>query len=184
MRLADVTLSAAGDSIWVIPPPTMVDAVIAMALTFSENANLTASVYYTYDEPEQTPQAVALAWAANVLTVTLDNHGLNTNDVAEISQSVTGKFNSSTTAGGPKVTVTGVNTFTIPLVGAGLPANDTAVARTYRMFEHPVLMNINGTPPARIDGNYQLGLVEAFRLEVTAWTTGAACLSTTVTKGG
>jgi len=106
---------------------------------------------------------------ANVLTVTLANHGLNVGDTADLT-SVSGNF----TGNYDVASVPTVNTFTCAAVGAFV-ANDTGTARTYKLFTHATVTG-TGAPPAKIDG--LLGaLAAAFRLHVTGYTAGSATLS-------
>src|SRR5580765_2284827 len=85
MHLLPQTLSAAGDSPWMIPNPLLKSTNIGLALTFTSNANLTANVQYTYDDPMQNPRPVTLARATTVLTVTDVGHGLNVGDAVSLS---------------------------------------------------------------------------------------------------
>jgi hypothetical protein len=73
------------------------------------------------------------------------------------------------------VSVPSSTTLTVAAVGAFV-ANDTGTARTYRLFEHPTLQGITGSPPARIDGFFNYPNA-AFRLKVTGYTAGSATLT-------
>jgi hypothetical protein len=173
MRLSPQSLSASGDSPWIIPPPRLMTPTIGLAVTFSSNAVLTgASVYYTYDDPAQTPQAAVLAWAANVLTVTLPTpHGLNVGDTSDVLESASGAFTGNIDVG----TVISQTSFSGTWTGAGLPANDTALARIYKLFQHPTLKNLT----TRLDGVLSAS-VGAFRLTAVALSAGYVTLTSQV----
>lgn len=175
MRLTPQTLSAAADSPWMIPGPMLLSAAVSLALTFTSNANLTAEVQYTYDDPAQTPQAVSFARAGTVLTVTLAAHGLNVNDTVDLT-SVSGTWLGNYDV----VAITDQNNFTVTVPNAG-STNDTGTARTYKLFVHPTVTG-TGSPPTRIDG-FLNEPVCAFRLKCTAYTAGSVTLTAVQTKG-
>lgn len=183
MRLTPQTLVAAGNSPWIIPGALLLTPTVSLAVTFSVDANLTAAVQYTYDDPAQTPVAVAFARAAGVLTVTLNNHGLNVADTIDINDTVLGSWAGPAGAGGnyDVATVVDKNNFTVTVPNAG-PAADTGHIRTYKLWVHPVLTGLTGAPPARKDSS--LGFqAAAVRLHVTAYTAGAATLTASTGAG-
>jgi len=176
MKLPDLTLSANANSRWFPPNPLLVNpASLGIALTFSFNANLTASVQYTYDDPMQDPRAMTYARAGTVLTVTDPGHNLNVGDNIQISQDT--NFN----GGWDVVTVVDANTYTVTVPNAG-PANGNAQLQSFRVFKHATMGNIGGAPPQRIDGNFnwQIG---AYRLQVTNYVAGSATLTGQQGKG-
>lgn len=178
MRLSPVILAAVGDSQWQTPGTFLVGLGVSLALLFSEDANLTCTVQYSYDETTQNPVAVSLARAATVLTVTFpEGHMLNTGDNINLENEPTGTWNGGyDVASAPSDTTV---TVTVPNAGA---TNSTAEAQVFRVFNHATLSGITGAPPARIDG--QLGYpVSAVRLKVTAWTAGSVELDTVRNKG-
>lgn len=187
MHLSPVQLSAAGDSVWIAPGPLMLTpGGLGLALTFSSNANLTASAQYTYDDPTQTPRQVTINRAAAVATITDVAHNLNVGDSVLISQEATGTFGPAAPNAVPSsydvVTIVDQNNYTITVPNAGSVGPVTAMLQSFRVFIHPTLGNQVGTPPARIDGGFswQIG---AYRLKVTAYTAGTATLSGQQGKG-
>lgn len=167
MRISPLILGAAGSSAWRAPGSLLVGLGVSLALLFSEDANLTCSVQYTYDETTQTPQNVTLARAGTVLTVTFpQGHMLNTGDNINLENEASGTWSGGfDVASAPSET-----TVTVAVPNAG-PVNSTAQAQVFRVFNHGTLNGITGAPPGRIDG--QLGYpVSAVRLKVTAFTAG------------
>ena len=183
MLLTPRTLSAAGDSPWLIPGPLPRASYLGLALTFSYNANLTANVEYTYDDPMQTPRAVTLARAGAVLTVTDVAHGLNVGDAILLSNDESDPNNiwDLSPAAGQAGTnydlasVPSADTYTVAVANAGSAAG-TGFVRSFKLFTHKTLSAISGSPPARTDGylNWPVG---AIRLNVTGYTAGSATLT-------
>ena len=192
MRLSPVVLFAAGDSGWIAPGPLLLTpAGLGLALTFSSNANLTASVQYTYDDPMQDLRQVTINRAGTVATITDPGHNLNVADNVQISQDPSGTFGpAQTPAGGPVVlpssydiaTIVDQNNYTITVPNSGSLGPVTAMLQSFRVFVHPTMGNQAGNPPARIDGgfNWQIG---AYRLKVSAYTAGTATLTGQQGKG-
>lgn len=194
MHLLQQTLSAAGDSPWIIPHPLPIATQIGLALTFSSNANLTANVQYTYDDPLQNPRAVTLARAAGVLTITDNGHNLNIGDAVQLSNPNSDPNNiwGADTSGTPNpvkgwgtaydiASVVDQNNYTVAVANAGSVAGGGAI-RSFRLFTHPTLHAISGLPPGRIDGSLAWP-VGAIRLNVTGYAAGSATLSVTQAKG-
>jgi hypothetical protein len=186
MHLTPQTLSAAGDSTWIVPHPLPISTQIGLALTFTSNANLTANVQYTYDDTMQTPRLVTLARAATVLTITDNNHGLNVGDAIQLSNPAADP-NNIWDGGGPGgtpyniATIVDQNNYTVTVANSGSAAGGGAV-RSFRLFLHPTLKAISGVPPVRIDGSlgWPLG---AIRLNVSAYTAGSVTLTVQEAKG-
>lgn len=176
MKLTPQTLSANGDSPWIVPGPLLISPSVALALTFSSNANLTASVYYTYDETTQPIKNVSLSRTGTALTVNYPNHGLNVADTTDLV-SVTGSYTGNFDVG----SITDQNNFVVTVANSG-PATDTAQARIYKLFEQESLASISGTPPTRIDGFLDYPAA-AVRLKVTNWVAGSATLTASQPKG-
>lgn len=185
MFLTPIQLSAGGSSAWRVPGPMMLSpGGLGLALTFTSNANLTASVQYTYDDPTQTPRQVTINRAGTVATITDPGHNLNVNDNVLISQDASGTFGPAPVQPGGAVpqptgydiaTVVDQNNYTIAVPNAGSVGPVTALLQSFRVFTHPTMGAQSGTPPARIDGgfNWQIG---AYRLKVSAYTAGTATL--------
>lgn len=186
MKLPEYTLSANGNTPWISVNPWLINgATVGLALTFSPDANLTASVQYTYDDPMQTPKAVTLARSGTSLTVTLAGHGLNTGDNVILSNP-NGDANNIWGSGNPGTSydvasVTDDNNFVVTVANTGAAAAGGSV-QTFRVFTHPTLGNQVGAPPTRIDGGFswQIG---AFRLKVSGYTAGTATLTGQQGKG-
>jgi hypothetical protein len=187
MHLLSQTLGAAGSSPWIIPGPMMETPGLGLALTFSFNANLTATVQHTLDDPEQNPRAVTLARAATVLTITDNGHNLNVGDNI-LLLNPNNDPNNIWDGGGPGigtsydiVGITDANNYTVTVANAGSVAG-TGFVRSFRVFNHSTLNAITGSPPARTDGNYafQIG---ATRLKVSGYTAGTATLTVQQGKG-
>lgn len=184
MRLTPQTLSAVGDSPWMIPGPMLLSAAVALALSFTSNANLTAEVQYTYDDPAQTPLAVTFTRSGTTLTVNYPAHGLNAGDTVDLSSAagiggITSTNNTQTNL--DVAAITDQNNFTVAVANAGITA-DTGFARIYKLFLHPTLQGLSGTPPTKTDGFFNEP-VAAFRLKLTSWTAGSATLTAQQTKG-
>lgn len=193
MHLQQQTLSAAGNSPWMIPHPLAIATAIGLALTFSTDANLTANVQYTYDDPQQNPRAVTLARAAGVLTITDAGHLLSAGDSVYLSNPNNDVNNiwGADTSGSPNpskgvgtsydvATVVDQNNYTVVVANAGSVAG-TGFVRTYRLFTHATLKAITGAPPARIDG--AITSIGAFRLNLSAFAAGKATLTAQQAKG-
>jgi hypothetical protein len=187
MHLQPQTLSAAGDSPWIIPHPLPIATNIGLALTFSSNANLTANVQYTYDDPLQNYRLVTLARAATVLTITDNNHGLNVGDAISLSNPNADPNNSWDGGSGGQGTnydvasIVDQNNYTVTVANSGAASAGGAV-RSFRLFLHPTLKAITGTPPVRTDGS--LGWpVGAIRLNVTGYVAGSVTLTAQEAKG-
>lgn len=192
MHLQQQTLSAAGDSPWMIPHPLAIAQTIGLGLTFTPAANLTAAVQYTYDDPQQNPRAVTLARAAGVLTITDANHGLIAGDAVQLSNPNNDANNiwSADTSGTPNpvkgwgtaydiVAITDQNNYTVAVANAGSVAGGGAV-RSFRLFAHATVKGTAPTP-VRIDGS--ISSIGAFRLSVSAYTSGSATLTAQQAKG-
>lgn len=191
MHLSPQTLAAVADSPWMIPNPYLLTPGLGLGLTFSFNANLTASVQYTYDDPMQNLRQVTINRAAGVATITDNGHNLNVGDNVLISQDPSGTFGPvPTPAGGPVVqpasydlaTVVDANNYTVAVPNSGSVGPVVAFLQSFRVFPHPVLNNISGSPPARTDSNvaFQIG---ALRLKCTVWAAGTVTLSAQQGKG-
>lgn len=187
MHLLQQTLSAAGDSPWIIPHTLPIATAIGLALSFSSNANLTANVQYTYDDPMQNPRAVALTRVGAVLTVNDPGHNLNLGDAITLlnpnkdPNNIWDGSQPGIGTGYDVAAITDQNNYTVAVANAGSAAGTGAV-RSFRLFKHATLQNIAGVPPARIDGS--LGWpVGAIRLNVTGYVAGSATLTVTEAKG-
>lgn len=183
MKLADLTVAGAtGNSRWLPVNPWLYSPIIGLALWFSEDANLTAGVQYTYDDPMQTPRKATYTRAAGVLTITDNGHNLNAGDNVRLSQDSNGNFNSVQSDGGSDIVATATpNTYTIAVPNAGAVAG-TIFLQSFRVFKHPTMGNQVGGPPARIDGQLNWG-VGAYRLNVSVWASGGAGVSGQQGKG-
>lgn len=187
MHLTPQTLAALGDSPWIIPHPLPIATNVGLALSFSSNANLTANVQYTYDDPMQNPRVVALTRVGAVLTINDPGHNLNVGDAVTLLNP-TNDPNNIWDGGQPGIgtgydvaAITDQNNYTVAVANAGSAAGIGAV-RSFRLFQHATLHAIAGAPPARIDGS--LGwTVGAIRLNLSAWVAGSATLSVTQAKG-
>lgn len=188
MHLSPQTLSAAGDSPWIIPGPMLLATSIGLALTFSPDANLTANVQYTYDDPMQNPRVATLARAGVNLTITDPLHRLIAGDAILLSnpnQDPNNIWDGSAPgqAGTPYdiASITDPNNYVVTVANAGSAAGGGAV-KSFRLFKHAVLNGITGAPPARIDSS--LGWpVGAIRLNVSAYTAGSVTLTVQQAKG-
>jgi len=186
VHLTAQSLSAVADSPWIIPAPNLYGPNLGLVLTFTSNANLTANVQYTYDDPVQNPRAVTLARTTTVLTVTDNNHHLNVGDA--ISLLNTNNDPNNIWDGGSPIgtgsnydiaTIVDQNNYTVTVANSG-PVSAGGFVRSFRLLLHPTLKAISGTPPTRIDGS--LGWpIGALRLNVSAWTAGA--VDVTVQEG-
>jgi hypothetical protein len=189
MHLATQTLSANGDSPWIIPGPMLLATTLGLLLRFTSNANLTANVEYTYSDPLQTERAVTLARAGTVLTVTDPAHKLNAGDAVQLSNPL---LDPNNTWGADTLwklwgtaydiaTIVDQNNYTLTVANAGAAAA-TGFIRSFALLTHPVLKAITGAPPARIDSS--LGFpVGAIRLNVTGYVAGSAELTVQQAKG-
>lgn len=189
MLLSPLILSAAGISPWRVPGPMMLTpGGLGLALTFSTNANLTAAVQYTYDDPSQPARQVTINRAATVATVTDPGHNLNVGDNVQIESDPSGTFGPALPTGGPfgaagqsmsvgydVASVVDQNTYTLTVPNAGSVGPVVCALQSFRVFAHPTMGDQSGTPPARIDGGFdrQIG---AYRLKVSAYTAGTATL--------
>jgi len=187
MHLTPQTLSAVGDSPWIIPGPLLKATNIGLALTFSSNANLTANVQYTYDDPMQNPRAVTLNRAGTVLTITDPGHGLNVGDAVALSNpnlDANNIWDGGAAGGTPYdiASITDQNNYTVTVANSGSVGPAGGAIRSFRLLKHPTLNAIAGAPPARIDGS--LGSpVGAIRLNVSVWTAGSATLTAQIAAG-
>jgi hypothetical protein len=191
MHLSSQTLAAAASSPWIIPGPMMETPGLGLALTFSVDANLTAGVQHTLDDPMQNLRAVSITRVGTVATINDPGHNLNVGDNIQVSQDPSGTFGPvPPVAGGPAppassydlATVVDANNYTITVPNAGSLGPVIAQIQSFRVFNHATLTNISGTPPGRLDGNYafQIG---ACRLKVTGYTAGKATLTAQQGKG-
>jgi hypothetical protein len=186
MHLSPQTLAAAGDSPWIIPIPLLHSTDLGLAVTFSSNANLTANVQYTYDDPLQNPRAVALARAGVNLTVTDPAHNLNVGDSVYLANPNSDPNNiwDGGTAGGTSydvASITDQNNYVLTVANVGSVAGGGAV-RSFRLFLHPTLKAIAGAPPVRVDGSLDWP-IGALRLNVAAYVAGTATLTVQTAKG-
>lgn len=191
MHLSPQTLSAVGDSLWMIPGPMLLTPGLGLGLTFSFNANMTVSVQYTYDDPQQNPRQVTINRAGTVATITDNGHNLNVGDSVLISQDSSGTFGSPPVQPGSAVlpaisydiaTVVDANNYTITVPNSGSVGPVTAALQSFRVFTHPTLQNISGNPPAKVDGNFAFQIA-AFRLKCTVYAAGTATLTAQQGKG-
>ena len=190
MQLPSLTLSGNGSSRWIPIGPWLLDpASVGLGLTFSVDANLTASAQYTYDDTTQSPRVVSITRVGATATITDNNHGLNTNDNVQVTSDATGTFGPAPFVPGPSgsppqsasqpvgydITVVDHNTYTITVPNSGSLGPVNCSLQSFRVFKHPTLGNQAGAPPAKIDGglNWQLA---AYRLNVSAWVAGSATL--------
>lgn len=186
MHLLSQTLASAISSPWMIPGPLLETPGLGLALTFSVDANLTAGVQHTFDDPSQNPRAVILTRVGVNLTVNDPGHNLNANDNILLSNPAK-DVNNIWDGGLPVGTsydiasVTDANNYVVTVANAGSAAG-TGFVQSFRVFNHATLTGIVGIPPQRLDGNYafQIG---AFRLKVTGYTAGKATLTAQQGKG-
>lgn len=176
MRVGAETLTAIGASPWITPNPLLKTPTIALAVTFSIDANLTCKVQYTYDTTSQTPKQLTLTRTGTSLAVNYPGHKLLNSDSIEISQDP----NSGAWNGNYDVTVVDKDNFTVVVANSGA-ASAVCMVRKFRLFTHPTLTGLTGTPPTRVDASQQLPDA-AVRLYVSAWAAGNAEL--VVTQGG
>lgn len=186
MHLSSQTLGSAGSSPWIIPGPMMISPGLGLALTFSANANLTASVQHTLDDPQQNPRAVTLTRVGVNLTVNDPGHNLNANDNIILSNPA--KDANNIWDGGQPVgtsydiaSITDANNYVLTVANAGSVVG-TGFVQSFRVFNHATLNAIAGVPPARADGYYafQIG---ATRLKCTVWAAGTVTLTAQQGKG-
>jgi hypothetical protein len=185
MHLNPQTLAAAGNSPWIIPSPSPLATDIGLAVTFSSNANLTANVQYTYDDPMQTPRAVALTRVGANLTINDPGHNLNVGDSVMLSNP-TANANNIWGAGAAGtsydvVSITDQNNYVITVANSGAAAAAGAV-RSFRLFLHATLRALAGNPPTRTDGSLDWP-VGAIRLNVTGYVAGTVTLTAQIAKG-
>lgn len=186
MHLTAQTLAAAGNSPWIIPSPSPLASDIGLAVTFSSNANLTANVQYTYDDPMQNPRAVALTRVGVNLTINDPGHNLNAGDSITLSNPTKDPNNiwDGGIPGGTSydiASITDPNNYVVTVANAGSISGVGAV-RSFRLFLHPTLKVLAGNPPTRIDGSIDWP-IGAVRLNVTGYTAGAVTLTAQVAKG-
>lgn len=191
MHLSSQTLAAVADSPWMIPNPYLLTPGLGLGLTFSASANMTVSVQYTYDDPMQNLRPVTITRVAAVATINDPGHNLNVGDNVQVSQDPSGTFGPvPTPAGGPVVqptsydvaSVVDANNYTVAVPNAGSLGPVAAFLQSFRIFTHPVLQNISGTPPAKTDSNFNFQ-IGAFRLKCTVWAAGTATLTAQQGKG-
>ena len=186
MHLSSQTLAAAGSSPWIIPGPMMITPGLGVALTFSVDANLTAGVQHTLDDPQQNPRAVTLTRVGVNLTVNDPGHNLNAGDNILLSNPAKDP-NNIWDGGFPAGTsydiasITDANNYVVTVANAGSAAG-TGFVQSFRVFNHATLTGIVGVPPARLDGNYQFQ-IGACRLVVSGYTAGKATLTAQQGKG-
>lgn len=187
MHLSPQTLAAAGDSPWIIPHSLPISTDIGLVLSFSSNANLTANVQYTYDDPLQNPRGVTLTRAGTVLTINDPGHNLNVADSVAISNPNQDP-NNIWDGGGPGgtsydiATIVDQNNYTVTVANAGVLGPASGAVRSFRLLTHATLKNIAGIPPGRIDGSIDWP-VGAIRLNVSAYTAGSVTLTAQQAKG-
>jgi len=186
MHLSSQTLAAAASSPWMIPGPMMETPGLGLALTFSVDANLTAGVQHTLDDPQQNPRAVTLTRVGVNLTINDPGHNLNAADNILLSNPA--KDASNIWDGGVPVgtsydiaSVTDANNYVVTVANAGSAAG-TGFVQSFRVFNHATLSGIVGAPPGRLDGNYSFQ-IGALRLKVTAYAAGKATLTAQQGKG-
>lgn len=191
MHLSSQTLSAAASSPWIIPGALLQTPGLALALTFSVDANLTASVQHTLDDPTQNLRPVSITRVGAVATINDPQHNLNVGDNIQVSQDPSGTFGPVPPVAGAAVvpassydlaTIIDANNYTVAVPNAGSLGPAVAFVQSFRVFNHATLTNIAGVPPARLDGNYafQIG---ACRLKVTVYAAGKATLTVQQGKG-
>lgn len=187
MLLPPQNLSANGYTPWIIPNPSLLTTTLALMLSFSNDANLTADVQYTYDDPLQNPRAVTMARVATVLTIHDIAHGLIVGDAVSVSNDAKVAANiwdTTGAAGGTNYDVATVvdadhYTITVPNAGAAAAAG---FVRSYRLFLHNTLHGVAGTPPTRVDGPLYWA-IGAVRMKVSSWSAGTATLAVQQGKG-
>lgn len=174
MHLSPQTLSANGSSPWIIVGPLQRSFGLGLFLTFSEDANLTATVQHTGDDPMQNQRAVTLSRTTTTLTITDTSHKLITGDniFLDASGDVT-----NTWPGSYDVTVVDANTYTVTVANSGA-ATSTGKVRSFRVFnfDDASLVGVTGTPPTRVDGHYDYPIA-ATRLHVASYSAGSATLT-------
>ena len=186
MHMTPQSLSAAGNSPWMIPKPLPLSTDIGLALTFSSDANLTANVQYTYSDPMQNVTPVTLTRVGTSLTVNDPGPKLNVGDSIALSNPNSDPNNiwDGGAAGGTNydiASITDQNNYVVTVANAGSAAGGGAVRR-FRIFLHATLHAISGSPPARIDGSFDWP-IGAFRLNVIGYTAGSVTLSAQTAEG-
>lgn len=186
MLLPPKNLAANGYTDWIIPNPGLLTTTLALMLSFSSDASLTADVQYTYDDPLQNPRAITMTRVGTVLTIRDVAHMLIAGDAIALSNDLKNFANTwdTGTLGGTNydvATVPDADHYTIAVPNAGAAAASGFV-RSYRLLLHSTLHGIAGTPPTRIDGPLYWG-IGAVRMKVTNWVAGIASLEVQQGKG-
>lgn len=168
--LTPQTLSAAGAGDWLVTPA---DGAVGMSLavTLSSGASLTYKVQHSLDDPNA---AISCTVTRSSTTATLayTDHGLTTSD-SVIVRGVA-PFNGQYAV----ASVVDANTITFTVAASGSTSATVTVAKM-RVFDHDVLTG----KTVAATGNYILP-VAACRLNVTAYTSGKATLTTLQAVGG
>lgn len=190
MLLPPQSLSANGFTPWIIPNPGLFTPTLALMLSFSMDANLTADVQYTYDSTLQNPHPVSMTRVGTVLTVRDPGHGLivynGVGDAVALSNDLKDASNiwDAGGAGGTGYEIASTpdgDHYTITVANAG-PLAATGFMRTYRLLKHQTLQGLAGTPPTRLDGPLYLP-TGAVRMRVNTWLAGSATLEVNQGKG-
>lgn len=170
MRPVRVRLTAAGYSAWVPINRYPSSFGVALALIFSSNTNLTASVQYALDPLVE--QACSITRSTTTATLTLTNHGLSVDDSAIITCAQAPLSGEYTVA-----SVTNQNVITYTVANSGATAVVDAKIIPMRVQLHPVLQSLT----ADADSNFMVPPT-AVRLYVSSFTAGYVDLD--IVSGG
>lgn len=175
MRPITQRLAAIGRSTWVQVDYINAAFGIGLGVSFSSDANMTTQVEYTFDGLGSGDFNNVTIQQSGSTTATVtdlgpdgNGHRLNTGDSVIIQRSnvgIDGLFS---------ITVTDPTHYTY-IAPVSQTVNVPAQAQGMRVFIHPELSGLTGTPPARSEG-YLAFPVVAVRLHNTAYTAGAAYL--------
>ena len=169
MRPVTVRLSAVGNSPWVQLSQYTSSFGIGLGVKLSSNGNLTYTIQHTFDDIHLRADTT-LSRVTTSLSVKKINHGLSTNDWAQLSGTPIwdGEY--------AVASVTDQNTFVVTVADTGVTSG-VGFVQTARVFNHAEL----AAETASADGNYQFPPT-ACRLNVSVYTAGYVDL--TVVSGG
>ena len=174
MRPQVVRLDNVGTSQWLfVDPRRNQDFQVSLAVTLDVSSTLTYDVDLTYDlNTVERWQDVSIARVTTTATVTLIGHGLATGDNVQVfDTNFIGHNPESNLEGRFDVTVIDKDNFSYTVANTG---QTSAIGRiiSFRVFKHPTLQGDTAA-----EGGTQDSPVAAARLNVTAFTQGAATLT-------
>lgn len=158
-RPQSVRLTAAGFSPWILLNRMTNGFGVGFGAKMSSNGNLTYSVQHTFDDLYERTLCL-MSRSTTSLSIIKANHGLSTNDWAQISG---GSIWDGTYA---VASITDQNTFVVTVADTGATSGLFWV-QTARVFDHSEIDD----ETASADGNYEFP-PRAMRLIVTAFSAG------------